>query len=294
MKQCAPDIGDSLLTCFSYSQLKNIAINYNTSLSKTNKAVTNSHKLNPEIKLHNNKKRLWNSIYDKMKYQCNNEKCWIDKSSALTSKHTYLNNFRPDTPSVWKQNPAEWLTNHDIQAVMIQYEKKYRNFKFIGVFPIDFDHKIYMNTCVSQELCNLDINQLGSRKQLGVIFNTDKHDAAGSHWVAVYIGLNPDKQFGFFYYDSNANLASPYIIKLYNKLKKQLQPKLKNKFKMFTNNVKHQFKNSECGMFSMHFLINMMENKDTFVEFINKPINDSMMADKRKIYYYPSSGGKST
>ena len=43
---------------------------------------------------------------------------------------------------------------------MNQYEKKYRNFNFIGAVPIDFDHKFGPGNCVINELCNINLKSL--------------------------------------------------------------------------------------------------------------------------------------
>ncbi len=108
-------------------------------------------------------------------------------------------------PQEWKDNPFEWLSTTDIKNVMKQYEKKYPSFLFMGPVPVDCPSAI---TC---SLSGLDveilINQLGKTK-LGIIFNLDKHDEPGSHWVATFfdfkkcrilyfdsVGMPPPKQF---------------------------------------------------------------------------------------------------
>ena len=40
--------------------------------------------------------------------------------------------FRPKMPSDWEKNSREWLSTLDIENVLNQYEKKYKNFLFIG------------------------------------------------------------------------------------------------------------------------------------------------------------------
>lgn len=272
MNQCAPNVSDSALTCFTYKQLKSIAKNFNQSNDE-------------KIKISRNKDVLWKQIYEKMNYKCKDELCWANNNNQL------LQRFRPKRPHEWYSNPREWLSNFDIQKVMVQYEKKYRTFKFLGVFPDDYDHKIFMNTCVAEELCKLDLADLlkNNKYQLGIVFNTDPHYLSGSHWVAGYINIKKNSnKYGFYYYDSNAQKPSKYIIKLFEKIKSQLnigKGKEKKKFEMNINNNKHQFKNTECGMFSMHFIINMLKQKNTFEMVCNSNISDDEMFQLRNKYY---------
>tara|TARA_B100001564_G_C20588348_1_gene646635 strand:+ start:109 stop:933 length:825 start_codon:yes stop_codon:yes gene_type:complete len=270
--QCSPDINaTSELTCFSFDQLKSIAKKYNTK----NK--------NDKIVISRTKKDLWNSIQQKMKYSCDDEKCWADGDKSMMKR------FRPDKPTEWDSNPRTWLTNFDIKDVMMQYEKKYKTFKFIGVFPNNYDDKLFMNVCVSEELCKLDITELitKGKYQLGIVFNTDPHWSSGAHWVAVYIGISEKypKKFGFFYYDSNAENPSAYVSKLYKEVKTQMSKITQKKFDLYINNRRHQFKNTECGMFSMHFIINMLDRKREFKNIINDTICDDKVFKLRDLYY---------
>lgn len=269
--QCSPEV-ESSLTCFTYEQLKRIALKYNKSNEKADR-----------IKLKSTKEQLWKEIYRKMKYKCQDEKCWVKNDRELQSV------FRPSKPMEWNQKPRTWLSNFDIYEVMIQYEKKYPTFKFIGVFPSDYDTKTIMNTCVSDELCSLKSKELLlSRKyQLGIVFNTDPHYLSGSHWVAVYINIQANHpKFGFYFYDSNGQVPFERINRLYNTVKSQLRlMKISKDFKLFVNDIRHQYKNSECGMFSMYFLIKMLDRKITFQKFIRSKISDDDVFQLRNKYY---------
>jgi hypothetical protein len=279
MSQCAPGFQDGSNTCFTYLQLKNIAKQYNK---------TQNQKKN-QIIIHRDKTRLWNIINNKLKYKCNDEKCWVDNPN-----HSINIRFRPNHPENWNTNPREWLSNVDIQKVMEQYENKFNTFKFMGVFPNDYDYKLSTNKCVAEELCNLNVKELlqNKKKQLGIIFNIDPHYASGSHWVAVYIGLSktlPNNKFGFYYYDSNAEKPTEYVYRLFNSIKDQLNLK---EFDMYTNDVRHQYKNTECGIFSIDFLVNMLDRSKSFKSIINDGKTDDKMFEKRKIYFYQNKSKK--
>ena len=52
----------------------------------------------------------------------------------------------------------------------------------------------------------------------------------------------------------------------------------------YVNNIRHQFKNSECGVYSMHFIINLLEGK-TFEDVTKNIIKDDDMLKNRDLYY---------
>ncbi len=58
-------------------------------------------------------------------------------------------------------------------------------------------------------------------------------------------------------------------------------------FRTFFNNNRFQFKNSECGVYSMHFIEEFLNGKD-FETIISNIIHDDKINKKRKFYYRPS------
>lgn len=70
----------------------------------------------------------------------------------------------------------------------------------------------------------------------------------------------------------------------------------RKKFNIITNNKKHQFKNTECGMFSILFQIRWLnkhivkKNKTSFQEIISNPfIDDDNMVRLRQSLFRPNS-----
>jgi len=84
---------------------------------------------------------------------------------------------------------------------------------------------------------------------------------------------------------------------LYNVLKKQLNNKKNIKknnnklieerenFKLDYNKIKHQKKNSECGMFSIYFLDQFIKNKHIQKTLSNKNLNDDYVFNLRKKFF---------
>ena len=67
--------------------------------------------------------------------------------------------FAPKSPYSWKENPTTWLNSLDIENVMMQYERQYSNFEFIGPSPIDYNTKKLYGECVWNELCNFQFKK---------------------------------------------------------------------------------------------------------------------------------------
>lgn len=285
--KCAPgnDSYDKLGTCINLDELQNAASIYNEKFS-------NSEKTKIGIKKSKSHKLLLNELKQKLK--CKDDHCIVNQ----IGDKDLLKKFKPKTPETWLKDERTWLNTYDIINVMKQYEFKFPNFKFMGVLPIDFMRN-YPKTdkCIVNEMCNFDMNTLIEKKydQIGFVINLDKHDEPGSHWVSLYANIDPKlKKFGVCYYDSVGSYPSDYVLdfismfknKVYDHFKRDA--KIIKKFKLFHNFMKHQFKNTECGMFSMIFLIVCLENNDKTYTASLKTISkykDDDINKMRKIMY---------
>ena len=56
------------------------------------------------------------------------------------------------------------------------------------------------------------------------------------------------------------------------------------KYKYLENEKRHQFGNSECGMYSMYFITQMLQNK-CFEKFQRKKVSDAYMLRLRKKFF---------
>ena len=168
---------------------------------------------------------------------------------------------------------------------MKQYEKVYKNFKFIGPVPIDFDYEYSVGNCIIDELCNIDIVDLQNKKinKIGIVFNLDKHDMDGSHWVSMFVNLNKDR---VYYFDSYGEPPPKEVDILANRLIDQGN-KNNQKIKYIKNNKRFQFKNSECGVYCMYFITQLLKGK-TFNSFKNNIIKDDQMNKNRGYFYSPN------
>ena len=175
---------------------------------------------------------------------------------------------------------------------MKQYEDVYDDFKFIGPVPIDFDLKNKFNSCVVSNLCKINVKNLidNNIMKLGVIFNLDKHTQSGSHWIAMFMNLNKDI---IGYWDSYGYKPPDEVCVLMKKLKIQSK---KNGFnpKIKINKIRHQFKGTECGVYSMHFIIEQLKGRN-YNEITQNVINDdSMWKNRKKYFIYKNSSNVSS
>jgi len=256
-------------TCFSRDALIRIADYWN-----------GSHSI--KIKIPKNTNNLWKNINKKFDKYCDDETCWIEQDFFDTkTKRKLKNNFKPQMPTTWEKKPREWLTTIDIRNVMRQYDDKYDNFMFIGPVPIDFDHKYDMGTCIVNELCNINVNELFKNKvtRLGVIFNTDPHNKSGEHWIALFADLNK----GVYFFDSYGLKPPKEIDILMKRLQSQCKA-LNIDIELDYNDIQHQFKNSECGVYSMNFIIQFLNGRK-FSDIINDIIPDDEMQKNRYVFY---------
>ena len=226
---------------------------------------------------------IWMALGDNMKNTCNRESCWMKQkwSKNNLSKDT-KKSFAPTQPSVWKRKPNEWLTSIDILNVMKQYEDKYEDFDFIGPSPIDFDtHKMH-GECVWDELCKFSLRKQKEekKKKIGIIFNLDPHDKPGSHWVAAYINMYKKE---LYYFDSYGDRTPSKIKTLIKRIQKESK-EFGKKYKFFVNKKRHQYSNSECGMYCLHFIIEMTKGT-SFQKFQKIRYTDKLMKKLRNIYF---------
>lgn len=237
--------------------------------------------------------------------------------------HTRLglkNIFRPAMPRSWSVNDREWLSNLDIEEVMRQYERTIPDFAFIGVFPMDFASRFEDGQCVSEVMCNFRVEDLwkAGKRQVGVVFNMDTHDKDGSHWVSCHVGLDPrrtNKNYGVLYYDSMGYQPTPEVQRLMLDVRDQVhalhgkgghdedenaytydadgegrrrRSRTRRPFMVDYNKIRKQFKNTECGVFSMFFLVCCASGRLPFSRICASMGHDDDIHTLRRTFFTPT------
>jgi hypothetical protein len=242
------------------------------------------------------KKKLHKSITNEIKRlsKCNKEACWLNieniKDGFSSQEYGQLKKyFRPFMPREWYMEPNKWLNTTDINNVLDQYEKQYKNFKYMGASPIDYDLKSDSGECIVNELCKLNLKDLqeNNYNSIGVVFNTDKHNEPGQHWFSMYIdlkGKNRKNKPTIYHFDSAVGEAKQEILNLVNDIKEQYMNLHGKDIDFLFNDKKHQSKNTECGIYCLHFLVSMLQG-NSFNNYISKKKNDKDMFKFRDRFY---------
>ena len=242
------------------------------------------------IDCNSNDYHLHDNICENMKKisDCKSEYCWLTVQAIVHKLKAqeideFKEYFRPKMPEDWISDKNKWLSTRDIDKVLLQYENAYPEFEYLGAHPIDA-HKC----SVSDEVCNINISDLlkNNKKKVGIVFNTDDSKGDGEHWVSFYVdleGVNRNGKPSAYYFDSAADRPQKEIFKLVKKLKKQAKKKDIN-LDFLYNDIQHQYKESECGVYCMYFITKMVKGID-FEKFVKDIKKDEFMEKYRKIFY---------
>ena len=206
------------------------------------------------------------------------QKDWINsKYLELMSEEAkdHLENkvFRPDGP----QGKFDWLSTIDINQVLYQYEEKYPGFKFLGAVPMDFMDLDYL------PFKDLKLEQLESEgiNKFGIIFNTDKSYQKGKHWISLYCDLENAQ----IYFSDSMGVRPPTEVNDFIKLIEQyFKSKGKSNIDIKYNKTRHQKGNSECGVYSINFILRLLKGK-SFDHITRKRLSDEKV-NKCRIKYF--------
>jgi len=281
LSACAPGNNEPSFSCYSKDALIKVIEHWNNNNNTNNRIYFNNRET---------KEVLWNKIDDKLQHQCEAEFCWSQLQTYPKQLRTELESyFKPVMPKKWLSHHKEWLNTLDLENVLNQYERKHKDFKSFGAVPIDFDYKHNDGECVIDELCNLNISDLMNKgkTKMSVIFNLDKHNQPGSHWIAMYADFNTGD---INYFDSYGYDAPKEVCTLMKRIKKQLVD-LNSRANIRVSKLRHQYKDSECGMYCLYFIISQLEGK-TFSDLTKKQIPDDKMESNRDIYFVKYSNSK--
>ena len=273
--KCAPHIKFDGISCIKLDMLIEMASAYNKSVKKEIiKLSKNKETLNP-VKY---KEYLIKEFNRHIGDTCSTQECWTKQdfikhlqnpSQGEISKYT----FRPQGP----EGKFEWLNTYNINDVMKQYEKKHKDFKYLGTVPLDFESiPLYgINNFNVKELYNKGI------KSIGLVINFDKSGGSGSHWVGLYAHFEK----GVYYFDSYGTRPKPLIRSFMRKIFKQSKYWFSDKKIIASyNKIRHQYKNSECGVYSMNFIIRMLEG-EKFESICESRTSDDEIHKYRQKYF---------
>ena len=290
--KCAPTKKYNNGSCFTIEDLKKISIAYNLHLDK-------GRVEGKKINISDNKRDLLKQLTKNLENVCDDQICWLkqDFIKKMKDKDILNNTFRPDGP----EGKFEWLNTLHINDVMSQYEEKYKDFKFFGAVPIDFDDLPFVG------IREIDYDELFNSgiKKLGFVFNLDEHWQSGSHWVALFSDLDKNQIYFFDSYGIRPekrirNLVERISKWCYSKdycknecseldltdsfMNKDYKNKIESKLNVEYNHNRHQFKNSECGVYSLNFILRLL-NGESFENITKNGLLDDDVNLCRDVYF---------
>lgn len=270
---CAPLYKGDSDTCYTLELLQDIA-----------QAVNIYFKTREAIKITDSKKYLLAELTEALKDVSDDQVGWL--------KQTFINNylykkygdkieriFLPEGPA----GRYEWLSTTDIEYVSKLYPDKYPEFAFFGAVPLDFGKLSWCN------IKNINYSELEKTKtKLGVIFNLDYSHQKGSHWVGLYSDL---KTAEVYYFDSYGSEPPREVDILMDRICSYLRTKGKSPIKRHST-FRHQYGNSECGVFSMVFIIRLLIG-DKFEDIQKYHMTDAVINECRDLFFRngPNVGG---
>lgn len=257
MNNCAPNIGDST-SCFTLEELQAIATSYNASSKGKKIKIPNGDSAK-------SKGLLRKRIADRLsKDECS----WVDSPYVQhiqsTELRTKLEQFtcKPKPPRGRKQ----WLTTFDINNVLVQYERAYSHFTYMGALPCDFYKYI--------SLKQMDFTTPGL---YGFVLNIDTRGQKGSHWVALCIDTFHKT---CEYFDSVGNAPNRCIRAcIVHLFEHYIQG-----YTYLENNIVHQRQNSECGVYSIYYLVQRIHGS-MFYDIVHTIVSDKDMNEFRAVVF---------
>ena len=289
--KCAPNKKFVDGSCFTLESLIDMSNAFNTYIEL---GLLNKQRIN----ITNLKKDLILQLTDRLKNVCDDQLCWLKQDfMRFTKNNADIQNktFRPSGP----QGRFTWLSTSNINKVMTQYEEKYPEFKYLGTVPMDFDELPILG------LSNINFDNLynNGKYKLGLVLNLDEHYKSGSHWVAMYVNL---KTFEIYYFDSYGKQPENRVRNFVSRISKwclnkhfnkviepsdhYMKPSSRNNIetldgvKILYNKNRHQYKNSECGVYSMNFILRLLKD-ETFDKITGIRLSDDDVNKCREVYF---------
>ena len=232
----------------------------------------------------NDPEEIWIAMKERMRGMCRNEACWLKHITGVSIADDAT--FAPEAPKSWIRDPDEWLSSEEIENVMKQYEHKFPAFEFLGPSPSDYSAPKLAGVCVWEELCNFSLKKYldSGTTKIGVIFNTDPHTEDGSHWVSLFINIAPSNNYIFFF-DSTGDRPQKEIREFVKTVTQQGRA-AGIRFKYYENRKQHQKRNTECGMYALYMIANLIKGTRTPEDFMRgERIPDSHMLEFRNEYF---------
>ena len=298
-------------TCFDSDQLYVIAV----ALNYLNEPSTPQIMLRP-IGHYRANHGLQQQLVAEIKKQMDDcHRCWLEDERLQSLDHNsdfqkrfigvFSRPFKVDqlrsAYAVEFDSDIVWLSTSNIDQVMKQVEQKYPTFMYLDTVPADVLSFEYYK--LTQFFAGLKRNfdfPFGetphpSPVRFGSVINTHRHNQPGEHWIALYISIEKPKP-SIHFFDSTGrcppqsveNIILRFVRICRNRYAKKHQLPdrgrdipIKTYVDVEYSPVRHQRKNTECGVYSISFLRRKLQH--TFNS--DHVVADDDMARCRDVYF---------
>jgi len=249
-------------SCYTINELIDLATAYNIYFSNNNNTT--------EIPITSNKKHLLKHLCYQFKNTCPDQIQWLKNN--FTNELTGGGINLPKGP----YEKYKWLNTTDIKETLHVLEQYYNDFKSFGAVPIDFSDL----KSLSISHVNFDLLVNSGKHKIGVVFNLDEHTEKGSHWVSLYADLIKGT---IYFFDSYGHPPENRIKDFIELIKTYLISKDIKPIYEF-NNERHQFGGSECGVYSVIFIVRLLKGQD-FDQISKHIVKDDVINECREILF---------
>ena len=276
-KFCAPGKKKDNITCITTDLLLKIVDAWNS--NKDTLKITIPKNTNEEVRKH-----IISELEKYIPEFKKDQSCIIKDTRIIKNldKQTLyrLQKYTWTPYGPYGENNHTWLNTNNINDVLKQHEDKYPTFYFLGAVPIDFADVPYYG------LTDVDFNNYidNNIENIAIVFNLDYSYNSGTHWVCAFISF---KTGSVYYYDSCAS-KPPSRIKTFLKqatyfCKTTLH---KKNSKIIYNDIRHQYGNSECGVYCIWIIIGLLQGH-SFKELCESKMPDKIVNEMRELVFRP-------
>lgn len=217
--------------------------------------------------------------------ECNSESCLLQINGiknhvgAAIVDENLKENFKPIGP----RTTSEWLSNFDIDDILDQIEKKYKDKYFLHI-PFQMRDFATYNTPLEQ--LNFYDKYKEGYKTFGVILNTGLSSSNGIHWVGMFGDFRQEPFTIEFFNSSGEPPKTEFTVWMHKKKlewgklfgpNKRIEIVVASKFQ-------HQYDNHSCGVYSLYYIISRLDGI-TAKYFMSNKITDDEMHEFRKYLF---------
>jgi len=219
--------------------------------------------------------------------KCDDEKCVIER---VLPKHDAKDAISSTFKHKGPRDVVKRLSNYDIDGVLSQWCLTNPNFYNWGFNMIDFDREgaslaKYSMLDILKGNASLNLGKYGGviKRPCNIaacVVNTDKYSGGGIHWFAVLCDCRTEP-YSVEYFNSSGNPPRFQIVDWMERTAALLKQTGKQVVQKTNTGSRHQYGNSECGLYSLFFIRHRLDGNpyDSFLEYAYK---DNIMTEFRK------------